>query len=73
LTIRKLSPATMKVYQADLAAVTRLLPAHGGPWMVDEVVGPVLRTAFGAGNAPAWVAQARSTWTARFDLLALSC
>ena len=30
-TIRKLSPATMKAYQADLATVTRLLPAHDGP------------------------------------------
>ena len=72
LTIRKLSPATMKAYQADLAAVTRLLPAHDGPWMVDELVGPVLRTAFAAfaaDHAPASVARARSTWTALFDLL----
>ena len=72
LTIRKLSPATTKAYQADLAAVTRLLPAHDGPWMVDELVGPVLRTAFAAfaaDHAPASVARARSTWTALFDLL----
>ena len=48
LTIRKLSPATTKAYQADLAAVTRRLPPHDGPWMVDELVGPVLRTAFAA-------------------------
>ncbi|HEV8115076.1 MAG TPA: tyrosine-type recombinase/integrase [Acidimicrobiales bacterium] len=72
MTIRKLSPATMKAYQADLAAVTRLLPARDGPWMVDELVGPVLRTAFAAfaaDHAPASVARARSTWTALFDLL----
>nr|MDQ3306591.1 integrase [Actinomycetota bacterium] len=58
--------------QADLAAVTRLLPPHDGPWMVDELVGPVLRTAFAAfaaDHAPASVARARSTWTALFDLL----
>jgi len=30
LTIRKLSPATTKAYQADLVAVTRLLPPHDG-------------------------------------------
>ena len=72
LTIRKLSKATTKAYQADLAAVTRLLPAHDGPWMVDELVGPLLRTAFAAfaaDHAPASVARARSTWTALFDLL----
>jgi len=72
LTIRKLSKATTKAYQADLAAVTRLLPPHDGPWMVDELVGPVLRTAFAAfasDHAPASVARARSTWTALFDLL----
>ncbi len=40
--------------------------------MVDELVGPVLRTAFAAfaaDHAPASVARARSTWTALFDLL----
>ncbi len=72
LTIRKLSPATTKAYQADLAAVTRLLPPHDGPWMVDELAVPVLRTAFAAfaaDHAPASVARARSTWTTLFDLL----
>ena len=72
LTIRKLSKATTKAYQADLAAVTRLLPPHDGPWTVDELVGPVLRTAFAAfaaDHAAASVARARSTWTALFDLL----
>ena len=72
LTIRKLSEATTTAYQADLAAVTRLLPAHDGPWMVDELTGPVLRTAFAAfaaDHAPASIARARSTWTALFDLL----
>jgi len=32
LTIRKLLPATTKAYQADLAALTRLLPPHDVPW-----------------------------------------
>ena len=72
LTIRKLAPASMKAYRADLAAISARLPDHDGAWTVDELTGPVLRAAFAAfaaKHAPASVARARSTWTALFDLL----
>src|ERR1700722_8131536 len=72
LAIRKVSPATMKAYRSDLAAVSALLGAHDGGWPVAEMVGPVLRSAFAvfaADHAPASVSRARSTWTALFDVL----
>ena len=72
LAIRKVSPATMKAYQADLVAVSALLGAHDGGWPVAELVGPVLRSAFAVfavDHAPASVSRARSTWKALFDVL----
>ncbi len=72
LTIRKVSPRTVKAYRTDLAVVGALLGAHDGPWFVSELSGPVLHKAFAAHaatHAPASVARARSTWSALFDLL----
>ncbi|MGI9023323.1 MAG: site-specific integrase [Acidimicrobiales bacterium] len=72
LTIRKVSPRTLKAYRTDLAVVGALLGAHDGPWTVSELSGPVLHKAFAAHaatHAPASVARARSTWSALFDLL----
>jgi len=72
LTIRKVSPRTVKAYRTDLAVVGALLGAHDGPWSVAELSGPVLHKAFAAHaatHAPASVARARSTWSALFDLL----
>ena len=72
LAIRKVSPATMKAYRADLVAVSALLGAHDGGWPVAELVGPVLRSAFAVfavDHAPASVSRARSTWKALFDVL----
>ena len=46
LAIRKVSPATIKAYRSDLAAVSALLGPHDSGWPVVELVGPVLRSAF---------------------------
>ena len=72
LTIRKVSPRTVKAYRTDLAVVGALLGPHEGPWNVSELSGPVLHKAFAAHaatHAPTSVARARSTWSALFDLL----
>ena len=72
LAIRKVSPATMKAYRSDLAAVSALLGPRDSGWPVVELVGPVLRRAFAVfavDHAPASVSRARSTWKALFDVL----
>ena len=72
LTIRKVSPRTVKAYRTDLAVVGALLGPHDGAWKVSELTGPVLHKAFAAHaatHAPTSVARARSTWSALFDLL----
>ena len=72
LEIRKVAPATLKAYRADLAGVTALLPRHDGPWMIAELTGPVLHKTFARyadGRAAASVARARGTWSSMFDLL----
>ncbi len=72
LTIRKVSPRTVKAYRTDLRVIGGLLGAHAGPWTVAELSPTVLHKAFAshaATHAPASVARARSTWSALFDLL----
>lgn len=72
LEIRKVAPATLKAYRADLAGVSALLPRHDGPWMIAELTGPVLHKTFARfadGRAAASVARARGTWSSMFDLL----
>jgi integrase/recombinase XerD len=72
LTIRKVSPHTVKAYRTDLRVVADLLGPRAGAWAVTEVSGRVLHKAFAAHaatHAPASVARARSTWSALFDLL----
>ncbi len=72
LTIRKVSPRTVKAYRTDLRVIGGLLGPHEGPWTVSELSPTVLHKAFAthaASHAPASVARARSTWSALFDLL----
>ncbi len=72
LTIRKVSPRTVKAYRTDLRVIGGLLGPHEGPWTVAELSPTVLHKAFAthaAAHAPASVARARSTWSALFDLL----
>jgi len=72
LTIRKVSPRTVKAYRTDLRVIAELLGSHDGPWTVAELSPPVLHKVFAAHaatHAPASVARARSTWSALFDLL----
>ncbi|MGI8778055.1 MAG: tyrosine-type recombinase/integrase [Acidimicrobiales bacterium] len=72
LTIRKVSPCTVKAYRTDLRVIGALLGPHEGPWSVSELSGKVLHKAFAthaATHAPASVSRARSTWSSLFDLL----
>jgi len=72
LTIRKVSPRTVKAYRTDLRVIGALLGPHEGPWGVSELSGKVLHKAFAthaATHAPASVSRARSTWSSLFDLL----
>ena len=62
LTIRKVSPLTVKAYRTDLRVIGGLLEPHEGPWTVTELSPAILHKAFAthaATHAPASVARAR--------------